>query len=174
MVDIPDIELEFLFPAQAVPAIHLGPASEAGFDFVAAALEFAIARQVLRQQRPWTYEAHFAAENIPEFRKLIEAGGAEEAADTRETLGIRQRLAGGIERVTHGPELHQSERTLAQPGTSLAEEDGATDRDADSNRYGEQNWREHNQCQRGNDDVEEPLSPHARDPEGAAMVYKSW
>lgn len=38
VVDIPDVEAEFLFPRKCVAAVHLRPAGYAGPDFMAARL----------------------------------------------------------------------------------------------------------------------------------------
>src|SRR5689334_8996104 len=73
MVDVPDVKSKPLLPRQRVAAMHLCPACNPGLHFVPAALERAVAREVLHQQRTRTHQAEFAFQDIPELRKFVEA-----------------------------------------------------------------------------------------------------
>ena len=84
VVDVPDVERELFLPREPVPSAHLGQAGQAGRDLVAARLLGGVALEVLRQQRARTDQRHVAAQHVPELRQLVEAGGAEPAADGRQ------------------------------------------------------------------------------------------
>src|SRR5687767_4594043 len=51
VVDVPDIEGEFLFPGNCVATVNLSPASEAWAHVVATGLFLVVERQVLNEER---------------------------------------------------------------------------------------------------------------------------
>ena len=77
MVDIPDIEGEFLLPAEGITAVDLGPAGDARLHFHAACLEGTIARQVAHEEWARADDAHLADEDVPHLGEFVEGGGAE-------------------------------------------------------------------------------------------------
>src|SRR5688500_1749637 len=72
VLDVPEVEFEFLVPGNRVAAVDLGPAGHAGFYFVPAGLPRGVAGIVLHEQWTRADEAHFAAENIEHFGKFIQ------------------------------------------------------------------------------------------------------
>lgn len=124
MVDVPDVEFEFLFPGECVASVDLGPAGESWFHFVAAHLLLGIAREVFGKERARSDDAHVAFEDVPELREFVEAGGAEETAKFGEALVIWEEVALGVALVRHGAEFVEGEGLAMESGAGLAKEDG--------------------------------------------------
>src|SRR5690242_10918106 len=72
MVHVPDIQVEFFFPADLIPAVDLRPAGDALKDVVTAPLFGAVAIFVTHEQRARTNKAERAPEHIPQLREFIE------------------------------------------------------------------------------------------------------
>ena len=124
VVDVPDVEGEFLLPGDGVAAVALGPAGDAGAHFVAAGLLGRVEGEVLNEQGAGADEGHVADEDVPELGQLVDGGGADEAAYAREALLVGQEAALGVALVAHGLEFHYAEDFGIFAG-ALLEEEGA-------------------------------------------------
>ena len=60
MVDIPDIEGEFLLPGERVTSVDLRPAGHARLYFHPASLKWTVARDVAHEERTWSDDAVIA------------------------------------------------------------------------------------------------------------------
>ena len=109
MVDVPYVELEFLLPGDGVAAMTLGPAGDARAHFVAPCLLGRIERKILHKQRAGADERHIAFENVPKLGEFIDGGGADEAANFGEAVGVGEQLAVDVALVGHTLELHPIE-----------------------------------------------------------------
>ena len=67
MIDIPDIQLKPLPPAQRVPPVDLGPARDPRLYFLPARLFRGIEIEVFHQQWPRTDQAHLARQHVPKL-----------------------------------------------------------------------------------------------------------
>ena len=119
MVHIPHVEAEFLGPADGVASVTLRPAADARSHLMAARLFGGVERQVLYQQGARADERHVAFEDVDELGQLVDGGGADEATDLREALGVGQEVALGITLVGHGLELDDAEHLAVQAGPLL-------------------------------------------------------
>src|SRR4030067_2905308 len=88
MVDIPDIQVELVFPGQHVTAIDLRPPGYARQNFMAARLLRCVALQVLHQQWARTDQAHLTPQYIKQLRKFVQAGSPQESAPAGQALFI--------------------------------------------------------------------------------------
>ena len=134
VVDIPDIEGEFLLPSEGVAPVDLCPTSDAGENLVAACLLGRVGVEILDEQRARTDQAHLAVVDVEELGKLIEAGGAQEAPKAGEALLIGEEVTLHITQVTHGAEFVESEDAAVQPGACLAEEYWQTEEEPDEEK----------------------------------------
>ena len=71
VVDIPDVEAEFLFPRKGVAAVYLRPAGDAGTNLVAARLFGRIAWKVSHGERARADEGHFAGKDVQKLWQLV-------------------------------------------------------------------------------------------------------
>ena len=70
VVDVPDVEAEFLLPRKGVAAVDLRPAGDAGPDFMTTRLLGRIARKVSRGERARADEGHLAGEEDRKSTRL--------------------------------------------------------------------------------------------------------
>jgi len=77
---------ELFFPAERVSAIDLGPPGKAGPDIVAPHLLGIVEWQIMEEERPRPDQAHVAPKYVEQLGQLVEAGGAQPAAEFRQTL----------------------------------------------------------------------------------------
>ena len=94
-----------------------------------------IERQVFHQQRAWADQAHRAGQDIPVFRHLITAGGAQEPPQPGQPLDIGQRAALRIKGIVHGAEFHYPERLAVPSGPKLAKQHRCPHPMADQQRH---------------------------------------
>lgn len=73
VIDIPRVELEPRGKTERMAASHDGPTRDARSYVVAPRLIRRVLVEILHEQRTRPNEAHLAADDIPELRKLIEA-----------------------------------------------------------------------------------------------------
>src|ERR1017187_4668105 len=78
VVDVLEVELHPLIEADLVAATDLPDAGQTRFHGKAAAMPWVVVLHLGRDGRPGSDEAHVADENIPELRKLVDAGAAQE------------------------------------------------------------------------------------------------
>ena len=82
--------------------------------------------EVLGQERTWAYECHVALEDVDELGELIDRGGADDAADLGEAVGIGKEVALGITLIGHGLELDDLEDLAVQTWALLVEQGSGT------------------------------------------------
>jgi hypothetical protein len=70
--DVPDIELDALVPRQPGATVNLRPARDAGPDLEAPSLPRRVALDLIGERRARADEAHFAADDVPELRDLVD------------------------------------------------------------------------------------------------------
>ena len=141
VVYLPDVELELLFPTEAVAAADLRPAGDAGLDFVPPGLLGGVAVEVFHEERPRADEAHLPAQDVDELRQLVEAGPAEEPAQAGEAFLVRKKAAFFIPVLGHGAEFKHDKGFAVQTGPHLAESTrpahGEADKKGDEKKNGE-------------------------------------
>src|SRR5882672_4998077 len=84
MLDVPDVELDPLFPRQPCAAVDLRPAGDARPHFEAAALTGCIALDLVRERGAGADETHVAAHDVPQLRQLVDREPAQQAAGPRD------------------------------------------------------------------------------------------
>lgn len=80
VVDIPAIHLDSFGIVYITPAAGLPHASDAGKDGIIFFNEFVISFHFRLHNRPWSYEAHFPFQHVPELGQFVEAGFSNEGA----------------------------------------------------------------------------------------------
>src|SRR5439155_19546958 len=83
VLDVPEVELDPLVPRELRPAVHLGPAGQAGPYLQPAALPRGVLVDLVAERGSRADQAHVAADDVPELRKLVEREPAQEPADLR-------------------------------------------------------------------------------------------
>lgn len=106
-----------------------------------ASLLLGIQGEVLGQKRTRADECHVALKDVDELGKLIDRGGADEAAYLGEAVGIGEEVALGIALIGHGLELDDLEdlamktrALLVEQGTRTFVGDGEPDVDDEQYR----------------------------------------
>src|SRR5665213_1807318 len=120
-IHILHVEPELLFPRQGIAPLHLREAGDSRPHLVTPPLEWRVAGQILRQQRPRSDQAHVPFYHVPELRQFIETAGPQEPAEPRQPLRIRQKIAGRIPLVGHTAELQKQARSAPPPDSTLPE-----------------------------------------------------
>lgn len=106
------VHADFFGNAEVVAAVDLGPAGEAGGQFVDTVLGAQLDQVVLVEERgAWADDAHVAFEDAPELGELVEGGAAEEGADGGEPgVGVLEEVGGDFRSVgPHGAEFGHAE-----------------------------------------------------------------
>lgn len=80
VVDIPAIHLDSFGIVYITPAAGLPHAGDAGKDGIIFFNEFVISFHFRLHNRPWSYEAHFSFQHVPELGQFVEAGFSKEGA----------------------------------------------------------------------------------------------
>ena len=130
MLDVPDVEGQAIGPVEIVAAIDLGPAGEAGADAMAKLFALGVIRQIANEQGARSHEAHVAAEDVDQLRQLVQAGGAEEGAESGGALGIGEHAAVGGGLGEHRTEFHEREGGAVEAGAGLAKNHWAAEEHA--------------------------------------------
>src|SRR4029079_18012546 len=73
VVDVPDVLLDPLGPADRLAAVYLRPARDPRLDSESTAVVLGVVLRLLDEVRPRPDQAHLAAEDVPELRQLVEA-----------------------------------------------------------------------------------------------------
>src|SRR5262249_2800752 len=116
VVNIPHIKLELSRPINGVAPVHLRPTGYPRMHLVTTSLGDGVTRNVFRKEWTRADQRHVAAQDIQEFRQLVEARRAKEAAKAREPQIVRTRF------VFHRTKLDDVEETIVLAGTALPEE----------------------------------------------------
>ena len=66
---------------------------------------------------------HLPPQHIPEFWQFVQAGGAQELAESGQAVGVGQQCALGVTGIGHGAEFDPAEGFTVQTGALLAKED---------------------------------------------------
>ena len=96
-----------------------------------------------------THHAHLAAQYVEQLRQFVDAGRADDAADTRDPVVVATGRAPALQVArldAHAAKLVHQEQAVAVADALLAEEDRATAVELDRNRDDQQQRRE--KCQR--------------------------
>ena len=117
VVDIPDVEAEFLFPRKGVAAVHLRPAGDSGTNLVAACLLGRIARKVSRGERARADESHLPGKDVKKLRQFVQGSCAQEPPEPRKPFGVRALAA------AHRSELEHCKYSAVFACALLPEED---------------------------------------------------
>src|ERR1035437_9077475 len=80
MIHVPHVQLELLFPSEAVASVHLRPSGDTWLHLVALAFERGVSGQVFGEQRARPDQAHIAIEHAPKCRELVETGDTQQPA----------------------------------------------------------------------------------------------
>ena len=118
---------------------------------------------------PRSDQAHFALENVPELRQLIELRPGEECAQTREALILRLDERGPARPVVHLSKLQHLQLTATAPNATAPVEDAARAFQLDRRSDDDEQRRQEQEHRRGDYDVEcaleravEPRAPVSR------------
>lgn len=126
VIYVVDVQLKLAGPADAVAAVHLRPASDAGPDLVAAVLLFGVEGQVFQQQRPWANDAHVSLQYIVQLRQFIQRSLADKITHPGHALNIGQQITLLVQLIGHGFELSDKKFLAAVARPLLAEEGAPT------------------------------------------------
>src|SRR4029079_16079640 len=134
-VDVLEVESHPLLEGQVVAPTDLPQAGEARSDAQTAAEGTVKALGLPDRKRPRTHEAHVAEQDVEELRQLVEAGAAQEPAESRDPrvvvdletgavhLGQGEELVALLLRAdTHGAELQHAEGSPVEPAPLLGEQ----------------------------------------------------
>ena len=152
VLDVPEIERQLLRGLELVAAVDLRPAGDARARGRAAG---EVLRQVARQERSGADQRHVADQDVDQLRQLVQPGAAQEPAEARGPLRIRQRRAGGVVGEPHGPELVEGEGAQAPARADLTEQERRAEVDQDGECHQHEQGREGDQGERAADDVAE-------------------
>jgi hypothetical protein len=141
--DVVEVVFDAVYQAGvATESVHLGPAGDAGADFVAGVVMGDLVFELGDEFGAFgagAYQAHVADEDVPELGKFVEVPGAHEGADFETArigfdgpLGTRLL---GVE--THGAEFVDGEGFAVATRADLAVEDGTGALAFDDDRKGE-------------------------------------
>src|SRR6476469_5398946 len=70
VINVPDVVLELLLPAQCVSTVDLSPTSDSRSDLMAARLLWRVTIEVLCQQRTRPHETHVTEAHVEQFRQF--------------------------------------------------------------------------------------------------------
>jgi hypothetical protein len=149
VIDIPDIQPEFIVPTQGVPPIHLRPAGHPWQHMVPSSLFGSVAIQVLHQEWTGTNQAHLSFQHIEELREFIEARGAQEPPQSGDALSVREKVALLVAGLFHRPEFIQLERHPFETRARLPEKDRTPLKHANEQSYHDQDRGENDDPNRG-------------------------
>lgn len=164
VVDVHQVEFQFLIGIRVVFAVDLGIAGEAGFDLKAepeVREELIVLLRDLRPFRSGSHHAHVPFQDVPKLRQFVQAALADEPADRRDALIlVPGREAGhavllGIH--PHAAELIDGELSSVLGEAHLLIDRGAAVVEVDRRRRDQKNRAQEDQGRAGRDDVECPL-----------------
>jgi hypothetical protein len=143
----------------AAETVHLRPAGDTRFDALAGGVGGQLAAQffiVRDRMGAWADEAHLADQDVYELRQLIDAGGANEAADTRDARVVFQRLLHLIATLgdAHRAELEDHECVAVEAPSGLAIDHRSARLDDDGERNSGKQRGEDKKRERGKHQVE--------------------
>src|SRR5579862_8960989 len=84
VLDVPEVELDPLRPAETRAAVHLRPAGDAGLDVEPVPLTIVVLLDLVAERRARADQRHVAADDVPELRQLVERKPPEQAAGRRD------------------------------------------------------------------------------------------
>ena len=100
-------------PGDRVPAVHLRPAGDAGEHRQAPPLERCVALQLVRETGPGADQAHLAAHDVDQLRRLVEAEAAKETSHTGDARIVLEAQDAGallLGADDHGSKLDEGKR----------------------------------------------------------------
>ena len=162
VLDIPEVERQPFVPRGRVASVDLRPAGQARRHVVTVPLFGRVAREVLDRQRPRPDEAHLSPQDVHQLGQLVDAEGAEPAAQWCQALGVGQQRPVGGAAVGHGAELHDGEWVAVASGSSLTEEDRRADAEPDHDSEQRHDRRENDGRRHGEGQIERPFAPEGR------------
>jgi hypothetical protein len=163
-VDVGHVEGEPVLPRQHVSTLDLRTAGQAGAHLVAASLLRGVAIEIGRQQRPWADQAHVATQHVDQLGQLVEAGGAQPAAEAGDAGLVGAQVAVGVAVVAHGAQLVEAKGLAVTSRAHLCEHDRAAHGRADGRGDDRHGRRGEDQRRDGGDHVHgalDPLASHA-------------
>src|SRR5918911_493140 len=137
VVDVPDVELDALGPAQARAPVDLRPARDPRPHLEPTALALRVALDLIGERGPRPDEAHLAPDDVPELRHLVDREPAQEAADRRDTgVAVVDLQPGSLALGAddHRAQLEEVELLAAFPDAALPVEDGTAVGELDRER----------------------------------------
>ena len=164
VVDVHQVEFQFLIGIRVVLPVDLGIAGEAGFDLEAeleVRKEFIVLLRDFRPFRSRAHHAHITLQDVPELWQFVQAAFAYEAADRRDAVVlVAGREAGhavllGVR--AHAAELIDGELSSVLGEAHLLINRGAAVIEMDRCRRDQKNRAQEDQRRAGRDDVEGPL-----------------
>ena len=84
-MDVSNIQNDSLLPGKKIAALQLCKAGEAGAHLQPAGLLGRVALRDFKEGRTGADQTHFAAKNVPELGKFVEAPAPQKTAHTRDS-----------------------------------------------------------------------------------------
>ena len=93
MINIPQVQLDFVLMGQGAAAMRLGPARQAGFDGTALALTRRPQLILPRQQGARSDQRHISEKHVEQLRQFIETELPQESSDTGDSRVVVIRIS---------------------------------------------------------------------------------
>src|SRR5262249_7249284 len=132
VVNVGEVQLHPVFKADLITAADLPKARHAGFHAETAALPTFVSRDLLRNRRTGTDQAHVAAQNVKDLGQFIDTESSDDLADNRDpriARGFENRAVHFVQRVDilaqslgvidHRPEFVHDELTPVKTAAYL-------------------------------------------------------
>jgi len=125
MIDVPEIQFDFVFVCQAASAHDLSPAGKSGFDIASSSLMIGPFFVLPGQEWPGTDKGHVAFEYIDQLGQFVDAEFTKETTDVRDAwiAIVAGRKAIGIDVGSHGSEFIER-KNLSFQSNAILPEDG--------------------------------------------------
>jgi hypothetical protein len=120
--DVLQVELDAGGPVNPVPAPHLSETGHSWADAEALPLRRRVPRHLVGERGTGTDDAHLAAGDVDQLRKLVERQPSQHVAHRCNPLGVGEDWV-AFGRVHHRAELDDLERPAAESDPLLAKED---------------------------------------------------
>ena len=148
-----EIERILLLGGQRRTAAHLRPSGYAGSNQEARA---GVRRLIDGQQWSRTNQRHFAANDVPQLRNLVQPRLADDLANPRGAPIARNDRARAVERSPNRAELIEQEPSPILPNALLPEDDRSAQVQGDDRGHNRRQWRQRGKQERSNDGFDRP------------------
>ena len=99
-------------------------------------------------------QTHLAAQDVPELGQLVETRDAEKPTKPCRAFSVGKRLTVSANKIAHRPELHQSKRNAAKPGSLQTKDHRRPHGRTHEHDDHEHHRREHHEAEKRRDEIE--------------------